>query len=69
MVFPLPPLTFSCRICTWKKTYPHEVSDARIPGLTHFAHCPRCGSAVESRRANPLDILSARIGHALRKRG
>lgn len=69
MAFPSPPLTFACRSCDWKKTLPFQIGDCRIPGFSHFAQCPRCGGAVESRRANPLEVLAARIGLALGGRG
>ena len=69
MAFPSPPLTFSCRACNWKQTFPFQISDCRIPGLNHFATCPRCGSAVESHRAKPLELLAAKITQTLGRRG
>ena len=69
MVVPVPPRTFHCDDCGWKKTVPHAGSDVRIPGYDHFAQCPDCGkSDVRSQPASTLEILAARAGQLLRRR-
>lgn len=67
MPIPSAPLTFTCRSCNWKKTFPFQISDCRIPCLNHFEQCPQCGGAVETRHTNLLDVLVSRIGQEWHK--
>jgi hypothetical protein len=64
MVMPTPPLVFACSDCRWKQTFPFQGSDCKILGLDYFVHCPRCGGAVLARRANPMEVLAAKLAQA-----
>ena len=69
MVIAVPPRTFRCDDCGWKKTVPQTGSDVRIPGYDHFAQCPDCGKPnVRSQKASTLEVLSARAGQLLGRR-
>lgn len=69
MPYPSPPLTFSCRTCSWKKTTTHQVSDVRLPGLDHFEQCPRCRGEVETHRASLPEVMMAKMDKAFGKIG
>ncbi|WP_152980598.1 hypothetical protein [Stenotrophomonas ginsengisoli] len=66
MAFPVPPQTFRCNDCQWKKTIPHTIGDVRMPGLNHIDCCSRCGSSnIQRFPASPLEITLARLGGLL----
>ena len=69
MVIPVPPRTFRCDDCGWKKTVPHQSSDVRIPGYDHFDACPACGkSNVRSQAASGLEVIAAKAAQLFGKR-
>lgn len=60
MAFPLPPRTYQCTQCGWKKTI-LDTSDVLIRGGNHFDACPKCGGEVKSHRATLLELPFAQM--------
>jgi len=60
-------LTYHCPACGWLRITP-PTGDVRLPGLTHFSHCPQCRSpAVSGRPTRTLDHLWDGLPEAWRK--
>lgn len=69
MAFPLPPQTFRCRDCQWKKTIPFTIGDVRISGLNHIDRCGQCGGTnMEQAPASRLEITLAQLSGLIGKR-
>ena len=68
MAFPIPPQTFRCTYCQWKKTITQAISDVRIPGFNHVDTCPHCGGKhIQQRTASLMELALARVGSLLGK--
>ncbi|KAF1053634.1 MAG: hypothetical protein GAK43_01304 [Stenotrophomonas maltophilia] len=67
MPIPPPPTTFTCPVCTWKKTR-LPLSDALVAGRDFFSHCPRCQhQPLEQRPASRAEIMRTRLNHFLKQ--
>jgi hypothetical protein len=62
MAAPLPPRTYVCPSCGWKK-HVTSTSDALIEGISGFRNCQKCGNGhLEVHASNTLETLRGGLG-------